>query len=128
MVEEISKEEAKKIFKENWNRTDKVCSQCGQVTERVKGITRQNIRRLLIPKFTLNEVIFTLILILIIFAGYSYMNETKICNDWITPMLEDNGKNCLSVCDLKCAEATLGKTTDYNSTFLLKAPNMTATA
>ncbi len=121
----MTKEEAKKILKENWNRVDKVCSQCGQVTERVKGITRQNIRRLLIPKFTLNEIIFTLILVLIIFAGYSYMNETKICNDWITPMLEDNGKNCLSVCDEKCAGVTMDKTTDYNSTSLLKLPNMT---
>jgi len=92
----------KNVFKENWLKTDETCASCGQVTKRVRGMTRQNIRRLLIPKFNVNEVIFTLLLVLIIFSAYSYKNETKICNDWIAPMIEDGGRNCLSVCSSKC--------------------------
>lgn len=95
-------ENKKNIFKENWLKTDEVCPCCNQVTKIVRGITKQNIRRLLIPQFNMNELIYTLILALILFSAYSYINETKICNDWIAPMIEDGGRNCLSVCDSMC--------------------------
>ena len=54
-------------FEENWLKEDKVCEKCGQVTERQKGLTKQNLKRLLSVKFDINELIITFIIISFVF-------------------------------------------------------------
>jgi len=112
-------------IKENWLLEDKRCPCCNQVTERVRGITKQNLRSLLIPKWDMTEVTITLLLITLIILSFAYKNETQVCRDWITPLYEDNGANCLTVCDNKCTyikEVTLGGS---NNEFNFNLTNIT---
>lgn len=88
-------------IKENWNKTDELCSHCEQVTKRVRGITKQNIRRLLIPKFNSTEIIITILLIMFFFLAFLYNAETKSCRDWLKPMQQGYDK-CIFTCDDKC--------------------------
>ena len=100
MVDDVVK---KNVFKENWLKEDKVCSCCGQVTEKQKGLTKQNIKRLFKIKFNMNEFIWTFVMIMIIVLAWSYKNETSICREWVKPMFESNDINdCKTVCDQKC--------------------------
>jgi hypothetical protein len=86
-----------------WLREDKKCPHCGQVTERVRGLTKQNLRRLIIPKWDLNEITITLLLIMIIVLALVYKVETDTCRNWLKPMIEDDGANCINICDEKCS-------------------------
>ena len=98
----MENEPKKLTFKERWLQEDKVCDNCGQVTEKVRGITRQNLKRLITPKLDLNELIFTFIMIMLVVLTFSYKSETQQCRDWIGPMFEGTTQDCLSVCDLRC--------------------------
>jgi hypothetical protein len=73
----------KNIFKENWLKIDKTCSQCGQVTEKQKGLTKQNVKKLFTIKFDMNEIIMTLIIILVLISAYAYKVDTQICRDYV---------------------------------------------
>lgn len=96
--------EEKKIntIKENWEKVDECCPTCNQVTKRQQGITRQNIKRLFSIKWSTNEIVFTILIILVLILAYAYKTETAQCREWIAPLFSDNGKNCISVCDMKC--------------------------
>ena len=89
-------------FKEKWNQVDEVCPHCKQITKRNRGITRQNIKRLLIPKFNMNELLITIILLMVIMLGLLYSTETKACRDWIAPMINGTKDSCKDICDYKC--------------------------
>lgn len=89
-------------IKENWEKVDEVCSQCGQITLRQRGITRQNIKRLFSFKMNYTEFLITFMLILILVMAYAYMSETKLSKEWIKQMYAGNKSNCLLVCDNKC--------------------------
>jgi hypothetical protein len=114
-------------FKERWLLEDKKCETCGQVTERVRGITKQNIKRLLIPRFDVNELLITFMLIMIIVLAYSYMDETKQCREWLKPMQE--GKDaCLQVCNYRCALIEgIPTTTDRQDNFSLAMKELNET-
>ena len=43
---------------------------------------------------------------MIILLAFSYRNETKICRDWVTPMLSGNADECMAVCGSKCIANT----------------------
>ena len=94
-------------FKENWSKKDELCPHCNQVTKRVKGITKQNIKRLLIPRFDFNEMFITFMLIAIIALCLLYNSETKICREWVAPMRAGDVNHCISVCSEKCRVVTL---------------------
>ena len=94
--------EKKNTFKENWLLEDKLCPVCKQVTEKQKGLTKQNIKRLFSFKFDANEIIFTAILVLVLLLALSYNSETKKCREWISPMNSGDKNNCKAVCDQKC--------------------------
>jgi hypothetical protein len=79
----IENDAPKNVFKENWLKVDKVCEHCGQVTERQRGLTKQNLKRLMTIKFNMNEVIITLIIILVLISAYAYKVETQICRDYV---------------------------------------------
>lgn len=72
----------KNIFKENWLKTDICCEKCGQVTERQRGMTKQNIKRLFSVKFTMEEVIWTLVIIMVLISAYAYQHDTAICREY----------------------------------------------
>ena len=95
--------ERKITIKENWLKEDERCPCCNQVTQRVRGITKQNIRSLLIPKWDMTEVTITLLLITLIILSFAYKNETQEARDFIKPLYADNGANCLLVCNNKCS-------------------------
>jgi len=93
----------KNTMKENWLKVDETCPCCNQVTKKVRGITKQNIRSLLIPKWDMTEVTITLLLFTLIILSFAYKNETQEARDFIEPLYADNGANCLSVCNNKCS-------------------------
>jgi len=93
-------------FKETWEKTDEVCSNCNQVTKRVRGITRQNIKRLFSIKFELTEMLITLMLIMLLLLAFAYMNETKTSRDWIESMTSGGINQCLMVCNNQCYALT----------------------
>ena len=66
-------------FKDNWLKTDELCPHCGQVTKRVRGITKQNIKRLFTMRFTLDEAIYSFVILMVIVIGFLYMSETQAC-------------------------------------------------
>jgi hypothetical protein len=75
--------EKKNIFKENWLKTDECCEKCGQVTKAQKGLTKQNLKRLFTIKFNMNELIFTVIIILVLVSAYAYREDTKTCREYV---------------------------------------------
>ena len=90
-------------IKENWLRRDETCPSCGQVTKRVRGITKQNLKRLVTPKWDLNEVLVTFILILVLFMAYAYRSETSVCREWVGEMYDGDVDNCRAVCNMRCS-------------------------
>lgn len=70
-------------FKERWLLEDERCSQCNAITKRVRGITKQNIKRLLTPQFNTTELLITFILIMVIVMAFLYKSETQQCRDFI---------------------------------------------
>lgn len=111
-------------FKEYWEKTDEKCPECGAVTKRVRGITKQNLKRLIIPRWDMTELTITLLLIFLIILGYSYKSETQMTREWIKEMYDSGNKTiCNMVCSQKCnvLEQTYNYTapqlnlTEYNS-------------
>jgi len=89
-------------IKENWEKVDEVCPHCNQVTKQVKGITRQNIKRLFSIKFSYTEFLITFMLLMILVLAYSYYHETKESRDWINSMYSGNQEMCNLNCNVKC--------------------------
>ena len=85
-----------------WLKKDEICSHCGQVTKKVRGITKQNLRNLIIPKWNMTEATITLLLLALIILSLSYKNETAITRDWLGKMSKGGLEDCLDVCDFKC--------------------------
>jgi len=105
MIEPPKQPEQKKsklTFKERWLLKDKTCEKCGQVTETIKGITKQNLKRLITPKFTMNEMILSFILLMVILLGLAYQNETKTSRDWIESMTTGGLAACQFNCNNQC--------------------------
>lgn len=104
-VPELTKDsvpEKKNVFKENWNKVDKRCPCCNQVTEKQKGMTKENLKKLISFKWNANEVIITIMIIMMLLLAFAYNNETKKCRDWITPMFKGDAEDCKTVCDQRC--------------------------
>lgn len=89
-------------FKEKWNEVDKKCITCNQITERSRGITKQNLKRLLIPKFDLNELLITFLIIMIIVLTFSYKHDTQQSRDWINEMHAGGFDQCMNRSEVRC--------------------------
>lgn len=89
-------------FKEKWLLQDKTCPTCNQITERQRGITKQNVIRLVKPKWDMNELLITFMLIMIIGLAYSYNAETKQSRDWLKSMVGGSLEQCISISTQKC--------------------------
>ena len=70
----------------SWNDIDETCFACGAVTKRARGITKQSLKRLITPKWDLNELLITFILIMVIIMALLYKSETQQCRDFIKNM------------------------------------------
>ena len=92
----------KNVFKENWTKEDKVCPNCGQVTERVRGMTKQNLKRLFSIKWDVNELLLTFMIVMILVLAFAYSNETKMCREWISPMQKADYDGCMFLAESKC--------------------------
>lgn len=99
---EIPKVRGKNVFKENWNKVDETCPHCHQVTKRQRGLTKQNLKRLITPQWNMTELVITLMLILVIVIAFAYKSETQTTRDWLKSMTSGNEETCKMVCDNKC--------------------------
>jgi len=93
--------EKKNIFKENWLLEDAKCEKCGAITHRQRGLTRQNLKRLITPKWDLTELLITFMMIMVIVLAYSYSSETKQCREWLK-LFSGEQKDCEAVCSYQC--------------------------
>jgi len=84
----------KSTIKENWLKEDELCPTCGHVTKPAKGITKQNIRKLLVPQFNMNEIIWTFTIIMILALAFLYQSETAECRDFAKRLSENPQKIC----------------------------------
>jgi len=107
--------EEQKNFKERWNSVDETCPQCGKVTKRARGLTKQNLKRLITPQWNMQEVIITFMLIMVLVLAYTYQSETKQCRDWINSMA---GEDCESACRYNCQRIVV-----VNQSSALSLPN-----
>jgi len=88
-MEDINKENItnKPSVKDNWLKVDKTCPQCGQVTEKAKGITKQSMKKLF--SFNLKkDWLSTLIIIGVILLAYAYKQDTAACKDFMSHRTE----------------------------------------
>jgi len=90
-------------LKERWLLEDKTCEKCGQITEKVRGLTKQNLKRLMTPKFAMNEMIISFILLMVILLGLAYQSETKLSRNWIESMTSGGIENCKLICNSQCS-------------------------
>jgi len=81
-------------IKENWNLQDTKCEHCGAIVKRQRGLTKANLKKLLIPRLDVNELVITFILIMVICLGLLYQSETKTCREWLTKFQEDPTATC----------------------------------
>ncbi len=63
-------------FKENWNKVDEKCSHCNNVTKKVVGMNKQNLKRLF-AKPTLQDLIIFIMLSACLFLTWAYYNEVS---------------------------------------------------
>ncbi len=74
----------KKSFNERWNEVDETCPHCRQVTSRVRGLNRQNLRNLMDPRrTTMSDWIVFFMIVMILFVAYRYEAETAQCQEFI---------------------------------------------
>ena len=86
---ETKTNEKPNVMKDNWLKVDELCPQCGQVTKRATGITKQSIKRL----FSFNwknpqEWIWTFVMIGIVFMAWSYQADMAAYNNFMSHQTE----------------------------------------
>ena len=81
-------------LKETWLQEDRKCPACGQITERVRGITRQNLIRLIKPRWNVQEAIYTIIIIMIVILGLLYKSEVGESQLWLKQLHENPFETC----------------------------------
>ena len=75
----------RKTFKQKWNDVDEICPHCKQVTKVNRGLTKQNLKKLL-NKPTSQDWIILIILFLAIFGTWVYVDQIKNYSEiWENP-------------------------------------------
>ena len=66
-----------------WGDKDKKCPYCNQITEVARGANKQNLRRLLFSKPTMQEwmVLFTIVMVLLV--AWRYNVEVDACHELV---------------------------------------------
>ena len=92
-------------LKENWLKEDEHCATCGATTRRVRGLTKQNLTRLIKPTWSTNELTITFLLIFFIIIALLYKAETKDAREWISNMTRSATKEeCKFGCAMQCSK------------------------
>lgn len=113
----IHKKSPKELFLQKWNSTDKTCPTCHQITERTKGITKQNLKRLVWGPPNMQDWLTLFMMIGILMMAYLYHSETTECKAVI--------KNLDQICmDYEFSE----KQTDLLNERLIESLNKTKEA
>ncbi len=105
-----------------WLEEDKKCEHCGQITERARGLTKQNLKKLISFKFTFDEFLITFMIIMILVMAWAYKAETQQCRDWIKPLHTGTVEECKNVCDMKCR---MIRSTEYTNFDAEELKNLT---
>jgi len=79
----------RKTFKENWNKVDEKCPYCNQVTKKVIGINKQNLKKLF-SKPTLQEMTILFMLIACLILAWSYYKDISQYKE----IIENPGEFC----------------------------------
>lgn len=86
-----------KVFP-RWGKTDetKVCPTCGNVkiVKKERGITRQNIKRLFHPRWTMDDIIIIFLLVMILTMAFLYKIETQQARDLVKDFNANPEKYC----------------------------------
>ena len=85
----------------NWNKVDATCESCGQITYKVKGITKQNLKRLFVPQWNATEMTINILLMGILLLAFLYNGETSQAREYVK--LVESGEFCKQ---LDLAQAT----------------------
>jgi hypothetical protein len=103
-------------FKDNWLKTDELCPTCKTVIKKQRGITRQNLKRLVKFKWDVNDVVITIVLILVFFLSFLYKYEIQQCRDWLKPLHSAKSLEvCEYVCDTRCRMLNYTKNQELNT-------------
>ena len=62
-------------FKEDWLKTDEHCVACGNVTKVARGFNKQNLKRLVFAKPTIQDIITLFMIVMILFIAWRYNVE-----------------------------------------------------
>jgi len=89
--------------KNKWLEEDKLCPSCGQVIERSRGITKQNMKRLFKPQWNATEMTINILLVGILLLAFLYNGETSQAREYVELM--ENGEFCKQL-DLASVQAT----------------------
>ena len=82
-----------KFFKD-WNKIDELCPLCGGVTHAQKGITRQNMKKMLRWSWNTNDLILLFVIIMLVFVSWRYTVETKACRDYVQDLQTNPYDTC----------------------------------
>jgi len=102
-------------FKDNWNKTDEKCPHCGNVVKPVKGITKQNIKRLFLTMPKLQDWITIAIIVMILLLAWAYNHDTAECRELIKNIDEVCMKRVSSLINTTDADINIPEfDNDYN--------------
>ena len=71
-------------FKEQWLAEDKRCEHCNQVIEVARGLNKQNLKRLIFAKPTIQDWMMFFIIIMVLLMAWRYNVETAVCHETLT--------------------------------------------
>ena len=77
------KKSVKEKFKAKWNQQDETCSSCGQVTRISKGLTKQNVKRLIGLKIKASDLLVLFMLIMMLFIAWAYYRDMQVSRDFM---------------------------------------------
>ncbi|KKN14392.1 hypothetical protein LCGC14_0996420 [marine sediment metagenome] len=103
----------RKTLKEKWNETDELCFHCGNVTKEIKGLTKQNVKKLF-RKPNSTDVALLLIIILTITGSFLYVSEVQSLREVI--------KNPQELCSVYYSSIAYG---NFDNLTIENPPNIT---
>lgn len=107
------------IGMDNWNDVDEVCNYCGQVTKKARGLNKQNLKRLFSFKPTINDLITLFMIIMVIFAAYSYNDDLKRLKKFYNENCWDRNTSLINFCP-----TSQNLSHQFNLTSLIPIPNV----
>jgi len=86
----------------HWNEVDEHCPTCNAITKQQRGVSKQNMRRLITPKWDATEMLILFMIIMILVLAWAYAKETEQCRTWISDMRGTSKMECFANCNERC--------------------------